>query len=123
MRNFPTVTPSSRTLSGGAPRSTAYKSVSGKETRILLGDTASEHNLSLEFKNVLEAGVEAIMNHWTDAAGEFHSFGLPAAIFDGWSRYSAAVPTGQKWRYDGQPEVIAVAPGIMTVSVNFVSVV
>ena len=101
----------------------SYKSVSGKETRILLGDTATQHELSLEFQNVLEAGVESLLSHWDDAAGEFHSFTLPSTIFAGWSLYASAVSSSQQWRYSERPKVTAVSPGIMTVSVSLIAVV
>ena len=37
----------------------------------------------------------------------------------GWSNYTLAVPW-QKWRYSDRPEVDAVAPGIMTVTLSLI---
>jgi hypothetical protein len=123
MRAFPSVAPSGRTFVGGAQRTSIYESISGKETRILLGDLASHHKLALVFENVLEAGVQSIMAHWVEAAGDFRSFTLPSTVYAGWSRYTTAVASNQQWRYESEPEVSAVSRGIMTVSVSLISVV
>ena len=120
--NFPSVVPSARTFVNGEKAMTMYKSMTGKETRILLGDTEVEHQLTLTFSNVLEAGVKSIMDHWSSSIGRFEAFTLPSSVWSGWSQYQAAVKSGQKWRYEERPEVEAVAPGIMTVSVVLISV-
>jgi hypothetical protein len=122
MRQFPQVVPSSRSFGGGGQRVQVHSSISGKETRVLLGDTALDHRLELGFNNMLEAGVKSIIDHWVESAGGFHSFRLPSSVFAGWSNYTAAVSTTQQWRYDGQPQVEAVSPGIMSVSVVLISV-
>ena len=123
MSNFPSVVPSGRVFTGGQIPTTAYKSMSGKETRILLSDKWIEHRLSLTFSNVLETGVQSIMDHWENRVGEYASFSLPSTVWRGWSKYTAAVSSSQKWRYESRPEVTAVSPGIMTVTVALVSVV
>ena len=96
--------------------------MSGKETRILLGDTEIERQLDLTFENVLEAGVKSIMTHWKESVGRFRTFTLPETVWAGWVEYQTAVTANQAWRYEEPPEVLAVAPGIMTVSVVLISV-
>lgn len=122
MSNFPSVVPSSRTFVNGQIPMTSYKSMSGKETRILLADKEVEHRMTLVFNNVLEAGVKKIMDHWDAQDGEFRSFDLPSSVWKGWTYYTSAVSSGQDWRYESRPEVEAIAPGIMTVTVTLISV-
>ena len=122
MSQFPRLVPSSRTFTCGEIPTTMYKSMSGAETRILLSNKAIEHRLTLTFQNVLENGVQALMDHWSDQTGRFVEFTLPWQVWEGWSNYTLAVPDSQKWRYSDRPEVDAIAPGIMTVTVSLISV-
>ena len=121
MTVFPSLQPSARSFSPGQVSVTSFMSMSGKETRVLQGDTPHSHRLSLTFANILDATGQQIMDHWTGQLGIALPFSLPAAVYAGWSLYQSTIPDGQQWRYSEIPSVTFVAPGIMTVSVELVS--
>tara|TARA_B100000459_G_C8576167_1_gene201084 strand:- start:598 stop:969 length:372 start_codon:yes stop_codon:yes gene_type:complete len=123
MSLFPALKPSARSLKAGTIPVSAFKSVSGKETRVILGDTPLGHSLSLSFSNVNETVAGEILAHWTATKGIALAFTLPADVWAGWTAYTAAVPSTQTWRYGGAPNVVAVSPSIMNVSVSLLSVI
>lgn len=123
MSLFPALKPSARNFTAGTIPVSTFKSLSGKETRIILGDTPMNHTVSLTFANVAEAVASQVLAHWTARQGMALTFTLPSEVWAGWSAYTAAVPVTQSWRYASAPNVVAVSPSIMNVSVSLVSVI
>ena len=121
MSQFPALKPSSRSFTPGMVPVQSFASMSGKETRVILGDTMHGHSISLSFSNLQEPAVKLITDHWYAQQGTALDFTLPADVWAGWSQYSSATTDGQKWRYTGQPKIEAVSPSIMNVSVELVS--
>ena len=121
MSQFPALRPSARSFTPGLPPVTSFQSLSGKETRVVTGSVAFGHTASLEFQNLQEPAVKSILNHFYGQQGTVLSFTLPAAVWAGWAEYTVGVAADQKWRYSGQPNITAVSPGIMSVSVELVS--
>jgi len=99
-----------------------YTSVSGKETRVILGDTTRGHQVALDFNNIQEAAVQSLMSHWYDQKGIALSFTLPTAVWAGWAEYKDAASPDQQWRYANPPNVVGNAPSIMSVSVELIAV-
>ena len=116
---FPSLTPTGRQFTPGNFPSKAYNSQSGAEVRILYGSRRVNATLSLSYSNVEDASAESFLNDYLDQLGTFRTFTLPASVFEGWSGSSSSLdaPPGTKWRYDGQPQVQAVRPGISSVTV------
>lgn len=98
-----------------------FQSLSGKEVRVVLGDTMAGHSLQLTFANIQEPAVKQITDHWYGQSGGVLAFNLPASVWAGWSEYQSVITANQKWRYLRTPSINAVSPGIMTVSVQLVS--
>ena len=121
MSQFPAIKPSSRSFTPGMVPVQSFASMSGKETRVILGDTMHSHSISLSFSNLQEPAVKLITDHWYGRQGTALDFTLPSDVWAGWAEYGSATTTGQKWRYTGQPQVEAVSPSIMNVSVELVS--
>ena len=121
MSQFPAIKPSSRSFTPGMVPVQSFASMSGKETRVILGDTMHGHSISLSFSNLQEPAVKQITDHWYNRQGTALDFTLPFDVWAGWSQYSSATTDGQKWRYAAQPEISAVTLGIMNVSVELVS--
>ena len=121
MSQFPAIRPNGRSFSPGVLPVNSFASVSGKETRVIMGDTMHSHTLSLEFANLQEAAVTQITAHWYNRQGTALDFTLPSDVWVGWTGFSSAVTAGQKWRYASQPQVSAVRLGIMNVNVELVS--
>ena len=121
MSQFPAIKPASRSFTPGMVPVESFASMSGKETRVILGDTMHGHSVSLSFTNLQEAAAKQIIDHWYNRQGTALDFTLPADVWAGWAQYSAAITSGQTWRYTGQPKVAAVSPGIMNVSVELLA--
>ena len=121
MSQFPAIKPSSRSFTPGMLPVQSFTSMSGKETRVIFGDTMHGHSVSLSFSNLQEAAVKQITDHWYSRQGTALSFTLPAAVWAGWAQYSSAITLGQTWRYTAQPRVEAASPGIMNVSVELLA--
>lgn len=124
MSQFPALRPSNRNYSPGLKPVTHFASMSGKETRIITGDTATNALLVLTFTNLQEAAANELLTHYQQRSGTFLAFTLPAAVWAGWVSYNEIEPDpNQLWRYAAPPEVIAVSPGIMTLTVELVAVI
>lgn len=121
MSQFPSLKPSARTFTPGSLPISTFASISGKETRVILGDTPHNHSIALTFQHVQEPSAELITNHWYDRLGTALDFSLPADVWAGWASYLNAITPGQKWRYTQQPSVESVSPGILNVSVELIS--
>jgi hypothetical protein len=121
MSQFPALKPSSRSFTPGMLPVSSFASVSGKETRVIMGDTMHGHTVSLSFNNLQEPAVKKITDHWYGQQGTALAFTLSTAVWAGWAEYASAITSGQQWRYTGQPEIEGVSPGIMNVSVELVS--
>ena len=121
MSQFPAIRPSSRSFTPGMVPVNSFASVSGKETRVIMGDTMHGHTISLSFSNLQELAVRQITDHWYGRQGTALAFSLPSAVWAGWAEYQSGITTGQQWRYTGSPSIEAVSPGIMNVSVELIS--
>jgi hypothetical protein len=121
MSQFPSIKPSSRSFTPGMLPVNSFASVSGKETRVIMGDTMHGHTVSLSFSNLQEPAVKQITDHWYGQQGTALAFSLSSAVWAGWAEYASAITSGQQWRYTGAPSIEAVSPGIMNVSVELMS--
>lgn len=116
---FPSLTPTGRQFTPGNFPSKSYNSQSGAEVRILYGSRRVNATLSLSYSNVQDASAESFLNDYLDQLGTFRTFTLPTSVFEGWSGLSSSLdaPSGTRWRYDSQPQVQSVRPGISSVTV------
>ena len=121
MSQFPDLKPAGRSFTPGVVPVSTFQALSGREMRVILGDTMHGHSLQLSFSNIQEAAVQQILSHWYACLGTALDFTLPSNVWAGWAEYSSAITPGQKWRYTGQPSVEGVSPGIMNVSVELIS--
>ena len=120
MSTFPAIRPVSRSFTPGSVPVSTFTAISGKETRVILGDTPMGHELSLGFDNITEDVAQQFLDHFRGQIGTALSFTLPPEVYAGWSQYLVEVPADQKWRYAGAPSVETVAPSIMSVGVSLV---
>ena len=91
MSQFPAVRPSGRSFTPGSLPVEAYTSMSGKETRVVMGNTFFGHSVSLDFQTLQEAVVQTLIAHFYEQQGTVLSFTLPSAVWAGWSLYESAV--------------------------------
>ena len=117
---FPSLTPTGRQFTPGDFPSKRFNAQSGAEVRILYGSRRTNAVLSLSYANVTDANAESFLDDYSDQLGTFRTFTLPSAVFEGWSGTTSKLdaPSGTKWRYDAEPQVQAVRPGISSVTVS-----
>ena len=117
---FPSLTPTGRQFTPGHFPSNTYNSQSGAEERILYGSRRVNAVLSLSYANVTDANAESFLDDFNAQLGTFRTFTLPSSVFEGWTGTASALdaPSGTKWRYDAEPQVQAVRPGISSVTVS-----
>ena len=122
MSRFPQLKPSARTLVVASTNVTNFVALSGKETRVILGDQAVAPTMQLEFSALDQDVAQLILSHYRGQLGTGISFDLPSEVWAGWPNYTAEIPANQKWRYSSTPRVVPVAPTRMNVSIELVGV-
>jgi hypothetical protein len=117
---FPSLTPTGRQFTPGDFPNKRFNSQSGAEVRILYGSRRTNAVLSLSYANVTDANAESFLDDYSEQLGTFRTFTLPSEVFEGWSGETATLdaPPGTEWRYDAEPQVQAVRPGISSVTVS-----
>ena len=117
---FPTLTPTGRDFTAGNFPSKVFNSQSGAEVRILYGSRRVNATLNLSYANVPDASAESFLTDYSSQLGTFRTFTLPSAVFEGLSGAVSTLdaPPGTKWRYDAEPQVQAVRPGVSSVKVS-----
>lgn len=119
---FPAIEPSSRAWTPGAQPVKAFATLSGYESRVMLGSEPVGTSLQMSFQNLQEVVALSITDHFVKAKGTFETFALPAAVFAGMTDYGKVTPQGQVWRYAASPAVNWVSPGIANVTVSLVAI-
>lgn len=117
---FPSLTPTGRQFTPGDFPNKRFNAQSGAEIRILYGSRRTNAVLNLSYANVTDANVESFLDDYSAQLGTFRTFTLPSAVFEGWSGTTSKIdaPSGTKWRYDAEPQVQAVRPGISSVKLS-----
>lgn len=123
MSDFPALKPTMRTWALGAQPISTFTTMSGHETRVLLGPKPIGTMLSLQFGNIREGVALQLTSHYQGQRGSFDTFSLPTAVFAGMSDASSVTPAGQVWRYAAPPVIEWHSPGIATVSVELLAVI
>lgn len=122
--SFPSLEPTSRQFTPGNWPIKTFKAQSGAEVRILYGSRRTEAKLELGYDNLTDAESQQFLTHYDSVLGSFRTFSLPAAVRAGWKGTSAAIDAapGTAWRYEGEPQVTAVRPGLSSVRVSLMAV-
>jgi hypothetical protein len=97
--------------------------LSGAVVRRSFGNKAFGYTLDLEFANVSEATVSAIIAHYNEQEGGLLGFTIPVELFAGYSadlqnRFARSVEL--EWLYAEPPSVSSVIKDISTVTVKLV---
>ena len=125
---FPSIEPTGRSFTAPSWATTTQASQSGVITRRLWGSRPSRATLNLQFNNISDTNVSAILSAYNTAQGSVDSLTLPDALFNGadatlktWLDNSAT-GAGLLWCFSegSPPNVTSVAPGRSNVSVSLV---
>lgn len=123
MATFPSITPSSRQLTGGVYPTKIYRSLAGTTFKRSFGNRPGAFKLTLGFQNIRDNTTASILNHYYATSGGFVRFRLSGAVFAGMSADLREL-TEQldliRWEYESPPEVQSVYNGISTVTVNLI---
>ena len=123
---FPSIEPTSRSFTAPSWQTTTQTSQSGVITRRLWGSRPSRATLALQFNNISDANVSAIISAYNTAKGSVDSLTLPSVLFNGadatlatWLDASAT-GAGLLWCFTegSTPQVESVAPGRSNVTVS-----
>jgi hypothetical protein len=123
MADFPSIVPTARNFQLGQYPVKTYRALSGAVIRRSFGNRPFGHTLDLQFDNVPEATVNAIIDHYNTQGGGTLGFALPATVFAGYSadlRNRAQNPTGIEWLYAEPPSVSSVLKDRSSVTVKLV---
>lgn len=119
---FPAIEPSSRAWVPGSQPVKSFSTLSGYESRVLLGAEPVGTSLQMSFQNLQEVVVLRITDHFVKAKGTYETFALPDAVFAGMTDYGKVTPDGQVWRYASSPSIQWVSPGIANVTVSLTAI-
>ena len=123
---FPSIEPTGRSFTAPSWATTTQASQSGVITRRLWGSRPSRATLNLQFNNISDTNVSAILSAYNTAQGPVDSLTLPDVLFNGadatlktWLDNSAT-GAGLLWCFTegSPPSVESVAPGRSNVTVS-----
>jgi hypothetical protein len=120
---FPALVPTGRRVKLGEYPTKVYRSMSGATAKRSFGNRAFKYQLTLEFKNILDATAASIVTHYTSVNAGFTRFTLSTQLFDGMDSTLSSqlrAPAGVLWEYASPPDVESVTKGISTVRVELV---
>ena len=126
---YPAVRPTGRSFDPGDWPVRTYNAQNGAEVRLLYGSKRYNLKLSLTYANITDLKASEFLQHYQETIGTFKTFTFTGdaqvALFDGWRGTSSALdpPIGVNWRYEQQPQVDSVRPGISTVTVSLIGVI
>lgn len=118
---FPALTPTSREFSPGDWPNKRFNSQSGAEVRILYGTQRTNAKLTFNYDNISDTVAQQFLTDYDAQLGTLRTFNLPANVLTG-TTVAMQAPAGAKWRYDSEPQIRSVRPGISSVTVNLVAV-
>jgi hypothetical protein len=123
---FPSIEPTGRSFTAPSWATTTQASQSGVITRRLWGSRPSRATLNLQFNNISDTNVSAILSAYNTAQGSVDSLTLPDVLFNGadatlktWLNNSAT-GAGLLWCFSegSPPSVESTAPGCSNVTVS-----
>jgi hypothetical protein len=123
MADFPALTPTARSFQPGQYPVKSYRALSGATIRRSFGNRPFGHTLDLEFANVPEATVNAIIDHYNTQGGGTLGFALPATVFAGYGtglRSRAQNPVGIEWLYAEPPSISSILKDRSTITVKLI---
>ena len=122
MADFPSYAPSSRSYSPGIYPQKSYKSLSGYVVKRTFGDRPSSAKLDLEFSNISDDKVVAILNHYRAQTARNARFRLSTKVLTGLNSSLQQLASGSaddmRWEYESPPQVQSVRGGVSSVRVS-----
>jgi hypothetical protein len=101
-----------------------YRALSGKTVRRSFGNRPFGFSLELDYENVPEATVQAIINHYNTQQGQTLGFTVSSEVFAGLSAATIALvqaPAQTLWFYAEAPSIEAVHRNISSVGIKLIA--
>jgi hypothetical protein len=106
MTTYPAIIPSSRPQFLPAEYlHTAYRAMSGKQSRVRHSSSATDSIVELSYSAVNEAEMLQILNHYRSVNGTFQSFPVPDIVWSGNENAEEFTLPGSTWKYVEKPSV------------------
>jgi hypothetical protein len=122
---FPSLVPSARQFSPGSWPVRTFKAQDGAEVRLLYGNRRTNMKLTLSYNNITDTQAESFLNHFYEVRGTYDTFTLPDATGNGWAGTPGALTaaiSGNRWRYEEEPQISAVRPGVSSLNLTLIGV-
>ena len=123
MAVFPSYIPSRRNFTPGVFPQKTFRTLGGVAAKRTFGNVAYGAKLELEFTNVKDDVVQAIIAHYQFQTQRNQRFQLPDTVIAGMNASLAtsvkAVST-LRWEYESPPAIESIFPGISVVSLTLI---
>jgi len=118
---FPEIKPTGRSFKLGTYPTKVYRALSGATVKRSFGNRATGFELQLDYQNVGDSVIAALLAHYTTTSGGFARFTVPDVLFSGMDstvRSYIQAPVGIRWEYADAPAVQSVFKGISNVRIT-----
>ena len=124
MAAFPSFAPTSRSFTPGIYPQRSYRSLSGVVIKRTFGNAPSQATLDMNFDNVADSTVAAIINHYRNQTAVNRRFQLSAITMGGMDSSLVSIANGTvdnlRFEYKDPPSVQSIRPGRSSVSVSLI---
>jgi hypothetical protein len=122
MATFPAYAPTKRQFNPGAYPQKSYRSLAGVVVKRTFGNRPSGATLNLDFENIADDKVVAILNHYRSQTAVNRRFKVTATTMAGLNSSLIALADGStdnlRWEYSQPPAVESIRPGVSRVQVQ-----
>ena len=123
MAVFPSYIPTRRNFTPGVFPQKTFRTLGGVAAKRTFGNVAYGARLELEFTNIVDDKVQAIIAHYQFQTQRNQRFQLPDTVIAGMNASLAtsvkAVST-LRWEYESPPAIESIFPGISVVSLTLI---
>ena len=123
MAAFPSYIPTRRNFTPGIFPQKSFRTLGGTVAKRTFGNVAYGAKLELEFTNIIDDKVQAIIAHYQYQTQRNQRFQLPDTVIAGMNASLAtsvkAVST-LRWEYESPPAIESIFPGISVVSLTLI---
>jgi hypothetical protein len=122
MATFPAYTPTKRQFNPGTYPQKSYRSLAGVVVKRTFGNKPTGATLNLDFENIADDTVVAILNHYRSQTAINERFKVTATTMAGLSDSLTVLADGSndnlRWEYNQPPAVESIRPGVSRVQVQ-----
>ena len=122
MAKFPAYAPTKRQFNPGTYPQRTYRSLAGVVVKRTFGNMPTDATLNLDFENIADDKVVAILNHYRNQTAISERFEVTATTMAGLNSSLTALADGSadnlRWEYSQPPSVESIRPGVSRIQVQ-----